>query len=125
MIHHFLNPLRVAEIAESLDRNHDVHKWLTKAAEAGDTEAMRRLIEEFDQDNLQRCWSWVYLAQLLDTDLTRDDYYAIHEDGSHYDDDVGGAMYVDGRDGVKLPKLSADQDAFAREAAKELFEKMQ
>lgn len=119
------NPLRVAEIAESLDRNHDVHKWLTKAAEAGDTEAMRRLIEEFDQDNLQRCWSWVYLAQLLDTDLTRDDYYAIHEDGSHYDDDVGGPMYVDGRDGIKLPKLSVDQDAFAREAAKELFEKMQ
>ncbi len=119
------NPLRVAEIAESLDRNHDVHKWLTKAAEAGDTEAMRRLIEEFDQDNLQRCWSWVYLAQLLDTDLTLDDYYAIHEDGSHYDDDVGGHMYVDGRDGIKLPKLSADQDAFAREAAKELFEKMQ
>lgn len=119
------NPLRVAEIAERLDRNHDVHKWLTKAAEAGDTEAMRRLIEEFDQDNLQRCWSWVYLAQLLDTDLTRDDYYAIHEDGSHYDDDVGGPMYVDGRDGIKLPNLNADQDALAREAAKDLFEKIQ
>jgi hypothetical protein len=119
------DPLRAAEIAESLGRIHDVHKWLTKAAEAGDTEAMRRLIEEFDQDNLQRCWSWVYLAQLLDTDLTRDDYYAIHENGSHYDDDVGGPMYVDGRGGIKLPKLSADQDALAREAAKDLFEKLQ
>jgi len=119
------DPLRVAEIAESLGRIHDVHEWLMKAAEAGDTEAMRRLIEEFDQDDLQRCWSWVYLAQLLDTDLTRDDYYAIHEDGSHYDDDVGGPMYVDGRDGIKLPPLSDDQDALARQTAKALFEKMQ
>lgn len=119
------DPLRVAEIAESLGRIHDVHEWLTKAAEAGDTEAMRRLIEEFDQDNLQRCWSWVYLAQLLDTDLTRDDYYAIHEDGSHYDDDVGGPMYVDGRDGIKLTTLSDAEDALARKIAKALFEKMQ
>ena len=114
----------MAEIAESLGRIHDVHEWLTKAAEAGDTEAMRRLIEEFDQDDVQRCWSWVYLAQLLDTDLTRDDYYAIHEDGSHYDDDVGGPMYVDGRDGIKLPSLSDDQDALVRQTAKSLFEKM-
>jgi len=119
------DPLRVAEIAESLGRIHDVHEWLTKAAEAGDTEAMRRLIEEFDQDDLQRCWSWVYLERLLDTDLTHDDYYAIHEDGSHYDDDVGGPMYVDGRDGIKLPPLSDDQDALARQTAKALFEKMQ
>jgi hypothetical protein len=119
------DPLRVAEIAESLGRIHDVHEWLTKAAEAGDTETMRRLIEEFDQDDLQRCWSWVYLAQLLDTDLTRDDYHAIHEDGSHYDDDVGGPMYVGGRDGIKLPPLSDDQDALARQTAKALFEKMQ
>jgi hypothetical protein len=119
------DPLRVAEIAESLGRIHDVHKWLIKAAEAGDTEAMRRLIEEFDHDDPQRCWSWVYLAQLLDTELMRDDYYAIHEDGSHYDDDVGGPMYVDGRDGIKLSALSDDQDALARQTAKALFEKMQ
>jgi hypothetical protein len=119
------DPLRVAEIAESLGRIHDVHNWLTKAAEAGDTEAMRRLIEEFDQDDLQRCWKWVYLAQLLDTVLTHDDYYAIHEDGSHYDDDAGGPMYVGGRDGIKLPALSDDQDALARQTAKALFEKIQ
>lgn len=119
------DPLRVAEIAESLGRIHDIHEWLTKAAEAGDTEAMRRLIEEFDQDDLQRCWSWVYLAQLLDTDLMRDDYYAIHEDGSLYDDDVGGPMYVDGRDGIKLPPLTDDQDALARQTAKALFEKIE
>ena len=119
------DPLRVAEIAENLDRLHDVYDWLTKAAEAGDTEAMRRLIEEFDQNDLQRCWSWVYLAQLLDTDLTRDDYYAIHEDGSVYDDDIGGPMYVDGREGIKLPTLSDVQDVLARQTAKALFDKIQ
>jgi hypothetical protein len=119
------DPHRVAEIAESLGRMQDVHEWLTKEAEAGDTEAMRRLIEEFDQDDLQCCWSWIYLAQLLDTDLTSDDYYAIHVDGSHYDDDVGGPMYVDGRDGIKLPPLTDAQDASARQTAKALFEKIE
>jgi hypothetical protein len=116
---------RVAEIAESLGRMQDVYNWLTKTAESGDTEAMRRLIEEFDQDDLQRCWTWIYLAQLLETDLTRDDYYAIHEDGSDYDDDVGGPMYVDGRDGIKLPPLTDAQDALARQTAKALFEEIE
>ncbi|MGZ5010557.1 MAG: hypothetical protein ACXV8U_18030 [Methylobacter sp.] len=117
--------LRVAEIAESLGRRQDVHNWLTKTAESGDTEAMRRLIEEFDQDDLQRCWTWIYLAQLLETDLTHDDYYAIHEDGSLYDDDVGGAMYAAGQYGVKLPPLSDAQDAWARQTAKALFEEIE
>jgi hypothetical protein len=119
------DPLRVAEIAENLGRIDDVYHWLTIAAEAGDVEAMRRLIEEFDQGELLRCWTWVYLAQLLDTDLTRDDYYAIHEDGFLYDDDVGGAMYVDGRAGIKLRSLSEDQDALARHKAQILFDKIQ
>jgi hypothetical protein len=98
---------------------------LTLAAEAGDVEAMRRLIEEFDQDDLPRCWTWVYLAQLLDTDLTRDDYYAIHEDGSDYDDDVGGPMFVADQEGIKLRPLSKDEDAIARHHAQALYDKIQ
>jgi hypothetical protein len=117
------DPLRVAEIAERLGRTQDVYDWLTKAAEAGYIEAMRRLIEEFDQDDLQRCWTWIYLAELLDTDLTRDDYYAIHEDGSHYDDDVGGPMFAAGRDGIKLPPLTKGEDAVARQKAQILFKR--
>lgn len=118
------DPLRVAEIAENLGRIHDVYDWLTIAAEAGDMESIRRLIEEFDQDNLQRSWTWLYFAQLLGTDLTKDDYHAIHENGSRYDDDVGGPIFVDGQEGIKLASLSDDQDAFARQKAQTLFEKI-
>jgi len=121
---HGHDPLRVAEIAEKLDRFDDVYHWLTIAAEAGDVESMRRLIEEFDQDDLPRRWTWVYLAQLLNTDLTSDDYYVIHEDGSHYDDDVGGTMYVAGQEGIKLRPLSEDQDALAHHKAQALYDRI-
>ncbi|MFZ4700823.1 MAG: hypothetical protein ACOYMG_12305 [Candidatus Methylumidiphilus sp.] len=119
------DPMRVAEIAEELGRHDDVRSWLIIAAEAGDTEAMRRLIEEFDQDNLEQCWTWLYLAQLVGTDLTRDDYYAMNEDGSSYDDDVGGPMFVGGRGGVELTPLDVDRDSAARKAADELFKRIQ
>jgi len=118
------DPLRVAEIADKMGRIHDVYDWLTTAAESGDIESMRRLIEEFDQDNLQRSWAWLYFAQLLGTDLTQDDYYAIHENGSEYDDDVGGPIFVDGQGGIRLASLSDDQDASARQLAQALFEKI-
>jgi len=67
------------------------------------------------------CWTWVYLAKLMDVDLTMDEHYAIDEDGSPYDDDVGGTVYVGGRDGVVIDPISAKQDAVARDAAKKIF----
>lgn len=119
------NPLRVAEIAEHLGRMDDVKHWLTIAAEAGDIHSILRLIEEFDHHDLLRCWTWLYFAQLLGTDLTEDDYYAINEDGSDYDDDVGGPCYAAGREGVSITPLSKNQDLIARQAAQELFENLQ
>jgi hypothetical protein len=119
--HSNANPTVVAEIAQRLGRHGDAKKWLTIAAEAGDTEAMRQLIEEYDQRDLVRCWTWVYLAKLMDVDLTMDEHYAIDEDGSPYDDDVGGTVYVGGRDGVVIDPLSAEQDATARDAAQKLL----
>lgn len=118
------DPSRVAEIAEKLGRSEDAKKWLTKAAISGDTEAMRRLIEYYDQNDLQQCWTWIYLAKLVGTDLTKGQYHAIHEDGSPYDDDIGGNLFVDGRDGVSLRPIGAEQDASARRAAQEIFERM-
>ncbi|WP_061960040.1 hypothetical protein [Cupriavidus pauculus] len=112
----------VADIAERMGRPEDAKKWLTEAAKRGDTEAMLQLIEDYDRENLQQCWTWVYLAELLGADLTKDAYVAIHEDGSRYDDDVGGPMFVDGRDGVKLEPMSEAQDAAARRVAHEIFE---
>jgi hypothetical protein len=119
--HSNADPTVVAAIAQRLGRHGDAMKWLTVAAEAGDTEAMRQLIEEYDQRDLLRCWTWVYLAKLMDVDLTMDEHYAINEDGSPYDDDVGGAVYVGGCGGVVIDPISAKQDAVARDAAKKIF----
>jgi hypothetical protein len=119
------DPSAIAEIAERLGRVADSKHWLTVAAENGDTDAMLRLIEEHDQGDLARCWTWVYLSKLIGTDLSRDDYIAINEDGSLYDDDVGGPLYATGRDGIDLAPLSAEQNAVARQAAQDLFEQIQ
>ncbi len=119
------DPAAVAAIAERMGRSADAKHWLTVAAERGDTDAMLQLIEEHDQDDLFRCWMWVYLSQLLGTDLAKDAQHAINEDGSDYDDDVGGPAYVAGRDGVNLDRLSTKQDAAARLAAQEVFRQMQ
>lgn len=118
------DPFKVAELAQRLGRPQDAHEWLTIAAKAGDTQAMRWLVEKFDRNDLTMCWTWIYLSQLLDEDLTRDDFHANHEDGSAYDDAVGGPVYVDGREGVRLHPLTADQDTFARQSAQALFEKI-
>ena len=119
------DPAAVAAIAERMGRSADAKHWLTVAAERGDPDAMLQLIEEHDQDDLLRCWMWVYLSQLVGTDLANDAHYAINEDGSDYDDDVGGPAYVAGRDGVNLDRLSTEQDAAARLAALEAFRQMQ
>ncbi len=119
------NPMAVAEIAERLDRPEDAKHWLTRAAESGETDAMRQLIETYDQSDLYRCWSWVYLAKLLGSDLAQDAHYAINEDGSPYDEDVGGPAFVGGHEGVSLESLSAVQDAAAKRAAQGLYARIQ
>ncbi|MBP9634370.1 MAG: hypothetical protein KBE28_05050 [Nitrospira sp.] len=119
-----VDPSEVARIAQRMGRDNDARTWLTRAAECGNIEAMRELIEHYDSDNLLQCWTWIYLAQLRGTDLTRDDYHAINEDGSPYDDDVGGPLYADGTDGLELSPLPADRDQAARIAAKTLFSRI-
>lgn len=116
------DPAWVADIAKRMGRPQDARKWLTEAAKLGDVEAMRQLIEGYDRDDLQLYWTWAYLAELLGESLTKDDYIAIHEDGSPYDDDVGGPMFVGGRSGVKLEPISEARDAAARCAAQAMFE---
>ena len=112
-----IDAAHAADVANRLGRRKDAWQWRTIAAQQGDTEAMRELIEGYDRLNLQQCWTWFYLAELLGTDLAKDEYRAINEDGSDYDDDVGGPAYVGGRGGVELESIDADQDAAARQAA--------
>lgn len=47
----------------------------------------------------------------------KDEYRAINEDGSDYDDDVGGPAYVGGRGGVELEPIDAAMKTKARRAA--------
>lgn len=120
-----VDPFRAAEIAENLGRKNDVYNWLTIGARAGNVEAMRRLIEEFDRDNLLQCWTWFHLAELLGTNLAQDNYYGMNENGSLYDDDVGGPVYAAGRGGIRLVALSEGQDVLARQQAQALLEEIQ
>lgn len=117
-----IDPARVAEIAENLGRRKDAWLWLTEAAQRGDTEAMRELIEGYDRLNPQQCWSWVYLADLLGVDLFENEYEAINEDGSAYDDDVGGPLFVGGRGGIELEPIDAASDQAARLTAAKLYQ---
>lgn len=117
-----IDAAHAADVAEHLGRRKDAWRWRTIAAQQGDTEAMRELIEGYDCLNRQQCWTWFYLAELLGTDLSEDEYRAIHEDGSNYDDDVGGPAFVGGRGGVELEPLDADQDVAARQAAATLYQ---
>jgi len=118
------DPVVIAAIAERMGRIADAKHWLTLAAESGNTNAMLWFIEKYEYADLQRCWTWVHLSRLVGTDLTQDAHYLINEDGSDYDDDVGGPAYVAGRDGVDLEPLAPEQDAAARLAAQKLFEQI-
>lgn len=118
------DPMKVADIARELGRSKDYRYWLTVAADSGNIGAMRELIEIHEKDDPVRCWTWIYLSRLLDKDLTQDNYYAIHENGSMYDDDIGGPMFVDGVDGIELQPLESDQDQQAKTNAGSLLNRM-
>ncbi len=118
------DPMRVADIAKELGRSEDYRYWLKVAADAGSLSATRKLIKIYEKDDPIQCWTWIYLSQLLGKDLTKDNYYAIHENGSLYDDDRGGPMFVDGEEGVDLPLLEPEQDSLAQANAQALFNRM-
>lgn len=93
------------------DQLTDSVKWLSLAAELGDVDSIRYLLEEEKVSSLLTSWKWIYLAQMLGTDLTRDDYHAINE---------GGNLYVGGTPGISLTALTQTDDSTAQSLAKEL-----
>lgn len=119
------DPVRVAEIAGRLGRTRDEHYWLTVAAESGDIDSIRALIEGYDRADLTQCWAWLHFAKLLGTDLTQPSMRAYHDggpqDGQEYDDDFGGPAYVDGDEGIRLDPLASADAATARERADEMY----
>ncbi|SFU94606.1 hypothetical protein SAMN04489707_10445 [Paenacidovorax caeni] len=119
------DPVWIADLAQRVGRYEWTPAWLTVAAERGDMRALRELIETWHADDPLKAWTWFHFAKLLGKDLTQDDYRAIHEDGSSYDDDVGGTMFVDGVDGVELPAVEESVRQQALQAAQILAARLQ
>lgn len=115
-----MDPMSMVELADEYGGGEKVRYWLTVAAQEGDIGAMRELILDHDEPN-EQAWVWMHLSRLLEDDLSQDKYEAINEDGTPYDDDLGGAAYVGGEAGIALDPLPVDADAAAHRAAAQLF----
>lgn len=115
-----MDPMSMVEIAGEHGDGEKVRYWLTVAAQEGDISAMRDLILDHDEPD-EQAWVWMHLSRLLEHDLSQDRYEAINEDGTPYDDDIGGPAYVGGDEGIDLSPLPSDADAAARQTAGQLF----
>lgn len=115
-------------LARNTDDLVSAKQWCHQAALLGDTEAMRALIEVYDPQNLFQNWVWVYLSELLGSDLRVSTMRAYHDGGLYadqdYDDDQGGPLYVAGDEGVTVGPIDAEDAAAARTLAAELFRKL-
>ena len=118
------DPARASEIAAALGQLDPARTWCSIAAQGGDIEAVRHMIELFDRGDLLRRWTWVHFARLLGTDLTQDDYHLVNEDGSDYDDELGGPGFPVGVEGVDLPALDKHQEARALSEAHAMVDRL-
>lgn len=110
----------MADLADAHGHPELAHQWLTMLAREGDVSVMRTLIEERDETPFH-AWVWMHLSRMLGRDLRRDRYVAINEDGSPYDDDVGGPAYVGGDEGIELVPLPPEENRRAEAEAAQLF----
>lgn len=115
-----LDPYEMADLADADGRPELTHQWLTVLAREGEVSAMRELIEDRGETPF-RAWVWMHLSRMLGQDLSQDRHEAINEDGTPYDDDVGGPAYVGGVDGIELAPLATEENRRAREEAAQLF----
>lgn len=77
-------------------------------------------IPEVNEENRElaiEVWSCHYFASALGIDLLKGNLRAIDEHGNDYDDDIGGPMYVDGCEDIKLPALAQEDDILAFQKA--------
>lgn len=119
----YMDPMSMIEIAGEHGDGEKMRYWLTVAAQQGHIGAMRELILDHDEPG-EQAWVWMHLSRLLEHDLGQNRYEAINEDGSPYDDDIGGAAYVGGDEGIDLEPLRDAADAAARQAAAQLFDRI-
>lgn len=121
--------LALAEIAQRLGRDAEANSILTMAAESGDLDAMRYLVDVHDRHNPLRCRTWLYLAELLGSDLAPSDKYLLHRlrAPSSFDDSHPIEQHEENHDaqGVEVPQLDADSDRDAQTLARELFARIE
>lgn len=112
----------VAEAAELAQLPDQASRWLETAAIEGDIDVIERLVEMTSESAPLECWTWYELGKLHGTDLAEDNFRAVHEDGSDYDDDVGGPIELGGTEGLELPKVDESIKQLAKERAFELYQ---
>ncbi len=115
-----MDPYDMADLADAHGRPDLAYQWLSVLAREGDVSAMRELIEDRGETPF-RAWVWMHLSRMLGRDLSQDWHEAINEDGTSYDDDVGGPAYVGGVDGIELVPLATEENGRAKEEAAQLF----
>lgn len=115
-----MDPMSMVDIAAQHGNDEKVRYWLTIAAQEGDIGAMRELILDHGEP-ADQAWVWMYLSRLLGCDLSQDRFEAINEDGTPYDDDIGGPAYVGGDEGIYLDPLPANADRSAHQTATQFF----
>nr|WP_042861385.1 hypothetical protein [Acinetobacter radioresistens]EKU3442198.1 hypothetical protein [Acinetobacter baumannii] len=108
---------------QNIKDNDEFYQKLIYVCRLGDVEAIELYLYDDHFKSLDDAWTYVYLAQMLGVDFTRDDYKAYNADtGEEYDG--YGPLEAIGRDAIDIPPLDSERNELAKERAKELFDKM-
>lgn len=137
-------------LAETASSHKERNSWLRQAADDGDDSALEELAgmgdssaaeqmalrgdqhwlrevaeRAIEQGDSIAAWKWHFVALHYELDLTESTMRAYHDggtnDGDFYDSDFGGPMYVDGDEGVELPKIGDEQKSIAKAMAEQLL----
>lgn len=119
-------PVNLSEIDESADTE-TIYKQLIYLCNQGDLEAIEYFLYEKIFKSSSEAWVYIYFAQRLGTDFTKDDLCAYNAyTGEEYDD--YGPIEVAGREAIQyvthLENLYEEKEQLAHKIAQALFEKM-
>lgn len=137
-------------LAETASSHEERNRWLRQAADDGDDSALEELARKGDSGAAEQlalwgdqhwlrevaelaieqgdpvaAWKWYFVALHYELDLTESTMRAYHDGGPNagefYDSDFGGPMYVDGDEGLELPKIGDEQKSIAKAMAEQLL----
>lgn len=119
-----LAPMTALEALDHHGRSDLASQACRRAALGGNPSAIERMLAVYDAGSAVRVWGWIYFAEARDIELDglEPRAYAVHENGSSYDDDIGGPMYAVEDEGLRPAPLEPSEDAQARAIAARLVE---